>query len=268
MPFSLEHKCLFIHVPRTGGTSLMRSLRVDESGPNAIADGLDGDLELRPKDETKHSIFLLQLHHLCMRHIQLLQILEHSLLAESFKCAFIRNPWDKIVSEYFHSYHKYCIDFEDYVFRLEKIVSFVNENFDFDFNSNFYKKYSDLMLDVFKLGPTWWGATNENQLNEFTDFYIKNHPFAKELTYVDPHFFPQHFFIYDEFDNNLVDFVGRFESYREDAQKILDHLEVSEAIPHLNSSKHLNYREVYNLKTKDVIFNLFKKDIQTFDYTF
>ena len=63
--------------------------------------------------------------------------------------------------------------------------------------------------------------------------------------------------IYDEFDNNLVDFVGRFESYREDAQKILDHLEVSEAIPHLNSSKHLNYREVYNLKTKDVIFNLF-----------
>ena len=124
------------------------------------------------------------------------------------------------------------------------------------------------MLDVFKLGPTWWGATNENQLNEFTEFYIKNHPFAKELTYVDPHFFPQHFFIYDEFDNNLVDFVGRFESYREDAQKILDHLEVSEAIPHLNSSKHLNYREVYNLKTKDVIFNLFKKDIQTFDYTF
>ena len=65
-----------------------------------------------------------------------------------------------------------------------------------------------------------------------------------------------------------MDFVGRFESYREDAQKILDHLEVSEAIPHLNSSKHLNYREVYNLKTKDVIFNLFKKDIQTFDYTF
>ena len=267
MPFSLQYKCLFIHIPRTGGTSFTKSLGMAEPNEVSIAQDLNGDFELRPKDETQTPLSL-QLHHLCMKHVQLLGVVNHSLLTESFKCAFIRNPWDKTISEYSHYYHKYCTDFEDYVFRLEKIVSFVNENFDFDFNSNFYKKYSDLMLDVFKLGPTWWGATNENQLNEFTEFYIKNHPFAKELTYVDPHFFPQHFFIYDEFDNNLVDFVGRFESYREDAQKILDHLEVSETIPHLNSSKHLNYREVYNLKTKDVIFNLFKKDIQTFDYTF
>ena len=260
MPFSLQHKCLFIHVPRTGGTSLMRSLRVDESGPNAIADGLDGDFELRPKDETKHSIFLLQLHHLCMRHIQLLPILEHSLLTESFKCAFIRNPWDKTVSEYSHYYHKYWSDFEDYVLRLEKIVSFVNENFVFDFNNVFYKDYSNLMIST---------------LNEVTRDRILN-PHANKVLWVDPHFFPQHFFIYDESDNQLVDFIGRFESYEEDAQDTLDRLGVSgrqdpdgrQIIPHLNNSPHKNYRDVYNLKTRDIVYNIFKKDIQTFDYTF
>ena len=68
------------------------------------------------------------------------------------------------------------------VFRLEKIVSFVNENFVFDFNNIFYKEYSDLMISTFGLAPTWKGDV-------FEQFYIKDHPFAKELTWVDPHFF-------------------------------------------------------------------------------
>ena len=260
MPFSLQYKCLFIHIPRTGGTSFTKSLGMAEPNEVSIAQDLNGDFELRPKDETQTPLSL-QLHHLCMKHVQLLGVVNHSLLTESFKCAFIRNPWDKTISEYSHYYHKYCTDFEDYVFRLEKIVSFVNENFVFDFNNIFYKEYSDLMISTFGLAPTWKGDV-------FEQFYIKDHPFAKELTWVDPHFFPQYFFIYDEFGNNLMDFIGRFENYREDAQKILDHLEVWQSIHHLNSSKHLTYREVYNLKTKDIIFNLFKKDIQTFDYTF
>ena len=260
MPFSLQHKCLFIHIPRTGGISFTRSLGMGAPNKISIAQDLNGDFELRPKDETQIPLSV-QLHHLCMKHVQLLGVLNHSLLTESFKCAFIRNPWDKSVSEYSHYYHKYCTDFEDYVHRLEKIVSFVNENFVFDFNNIFYKEYSDLMISTFGLAPTWKGEV-------FEQSYIKDHPFAKELTWVDPHFFPQYFFIYDEFGNNLMDFIGRFENYREDAQKILDHLEVGQLIHHLNSSKHLNYREVYNLKTKDVIFNLFKEDIQRFDYTF
>ena len=275
MPFSLQHKCLFIHVPRTGGTSFRVSLGIREPTNSTLGRELNGDFELRPKDKTKVSLSI-QLHHLCMRHIQLLPILEHSLLTESFKCAFIRNPWDKTLSEYSHYYHKYCSDFEDYVLRLEKIVSFVNENFVFDFNNVFYKEYSDLMLDTFKLGPAWWGATNENQLNEFKKFYIKNHPFAKELTYVDPHFFPQHFFVADELGNNLMDFIGRFENYEKDAQNILDRLgtywrqdpDGRRIIPHLNVSTHKNYRDMYSLKTRDIVYNLFKKDIQTFDYTF
>ena len=39
-------------------------------------------------------------------------------------------------------------------------------------------------------------------------------------------------------------------------------------IPHLTDSTHKNYRDMYNLKTRDIVCNLFKKDIQTFDYTF
>ena len=38
------------------------------------------------------------------------------------------------------------------------------------------------MISTFGLAPTWKGDV-------FEQFYIKDHPFAKELTWVDPHFF-------------------------------------------------------------------------------
>ena len=107
----------------------------------------------------------------------------------------------------------------------------------------------------------------------------KLNPWRKDAIWLDPHFFPQYFFIYDEFDTQLVDCIGRFENYEKDAQDILDRLGALKffrtragthkpLIPHFNYSKHADYREVYNSKTRDIVYNIFKKDIQTFDYKF
>ena len=133
---------------------------------------------------------------------------------------------------------------------------FINENFVFDFENIFYKEYSDLMISTL----------SEVYLNHFHD--VKLNLSANKLTWVDPHFFPQHLFIYDEFDNQLIDSIGRFENYEKDAQNILNSLGIVGAIPHSNSSTHKNYRDVYSLKTRDIVYNIFKKDIQTFEYTF
>ena len=88
MPFSLQHKCLFIHIPRTGGTSFTKSLGMDEPNQDTPVQNLQGDFEIRFKDETQTPISF-QLHHLCMKHVQLLGILDRSLLTESFKFAFV-----------------------------------------------------------------------------------------------------------------------------------------------------------------------------------
>ena len=53
MPFSLQHRCLFIHVPRTGGTSFRVSLGIREPTNSTLVRELNGDFELRPKDKTK-----------------------------------------------------------------------------------------------------------------------------------------------------------------------------------------------------------------------
>ena len=262
MPFSLQHKCLFIHIPRNGGVSFRVALGISKPTDSTPASELNGDFDLEPLNEND-LLMNIPLHHLCMKHIQMLGVLDHSLIAESLKVAFVRNPWDKVLSAYSHYYQRHSLDFEDFIVKLEKIVSFVNENFVFDLENVFYKEYSNLMISVLS------EETRERKLN----------PWRKDAIWLDPHFFPQYFFIYDEFDTQLVDCIGRFENYEKDAQDILDRLGALKffrtragthkpLIPHFNYSKHADYREVYNSKTRDIVYNIFKKDIQTFDYKF
>ena len=262
MPFSLQHKCLFIHIPRNGGVSFRVALGISKPTDSTLASELNGDFDLEPLNEND-LLMNIPLHHLCMKHIQMLGVLDHSLIAESLKVAFVRNPWDKVLSAYSHYYQRHSLDFEDFIVKLEKIVSFVNENFVFDLENVFYKEYSNLMISVLS------EETRERKLN----------PWRKDAIWLDPHFFPQYFFIYDEFDTQLVDCIGRFENYEKDAQDILDRLGALKffrtragthkpLIPHFNYSKHADYREVYNSKTRDIVYNIFKKDIQTFDYKF
>ena len=91
MPFSLQHKCLFIHIPRNGGVSFRVALGISKPTDSTPASELNGDFDLEPLNEND-LLMNIPLHHLCMKHIQMLGVLDHSLIAESLKVAFVRNP--------------------------------------------------------------------------------------------------------------------------------------------------------------------------------
>lgn len=67
-----------------------------------------------------------------------------------------------------------------------------------------------------------------------------------------------------------VDFVGRFENLQSDFDKICDKIsKPKEKLPHLKKShgrKH--YSHYYNNETRDIAYNLFKEDIDFFNYKF
>jgi hypothetical protein len=84
MPVDHDQKLLFIHVPRTGGTTILTLLGLWKEERSANLQTLFGDLGQ------------LDLQHLTVS--QLRQFLTPVEFASYFKFAFVRNPWDRTVS--------------------------------------------------------------------------------------------------------------------------------------------------------------------------
>lgn len=82
----------------------------------------------------------------------------------------------------------------------------------------------------------------------------------------------KHFYLqYDKafFDGKqFVDFIGRIENIEEDWKEIAANIRCPKSLPHKNKSKHKHYSEYYTSETADIVYGLYKKDIETFNYRF
>ena len=256
MPISHINKCVFVHIPRTGGTSFRKMLQIDEEKPSDLEKiNSKGLVFLSNKQKGRRSYDtprVLQKEHLVMSQMAQLNIVDRNIFNQYFKFAFVRNPWDKLLSEYTNHYCKYCESFEEYVSKVEQIVNFINDNFKFDIEDLFYEEYSKLTFNIL------WNKKLDNHLM----------PWGGNEVHSDPHFFPQHIFTHNLDGTVLVDFIGRFESYEEDAQNILNQLGISSPIEKLHSSEHPPYRQAYTPITRDIIANVFQTDIKVFGYQF
>lgn len=66
----------------------------------------------------------------------------------------------------------------------------------------------------------------------------------------------------------LVDFVGHYETLDRDFSHVASTVGIDVALPHLNQSKHSDYRSYYNEHTRQLVADHFKADIDLFGYTF
>jgi len=150
-----------------------------------------------------------------------------------FKFSFVRNPWARIVSEY--RYRNY--------FR--------------------YNSFKDFVM-------------NKMPQPSFKDDYR--------------HVMPQYDMLYDEQGKCLVDFVGRFENLQADFDKVCERLGFEDSkLPYVNSSEKTSrairrqlksiiyrngesekkhYTEFYDDETRDFVTTYYKKDVETFGYSF
>ena len=263
MPLSIKYKCVFIHIPRTGGTSFRKILGIDGDGvettdwSKASLEQVNGKglLSISNRDVTlpSHTIpRVLHKEHMCMKHIAQLNVVPRSFFDEYLKFAFVRNPWDKALSVYTNHYHIYCNNFENYIDKLQIIVKFLNDNFTFDLETPFYENYSRITFNVLH--------------NKDLDYPFN--PWSGEEVIIDPQFFPQHLFTHDENGNQLIDVIGRFENFAQDAKQILGWLNISDPIEKIHSSDHPPYRETYTPRMKDIIADVYAKDIEMFGYEF
>jgi hypothetical protein len=75
-------------------------------------------------------------------------------------------------------------------------------------------------------------------------------------------------FIYSQNGEKLVNYIGKFETLNRDFQYICERIGISANLPHLNVSQRKPYQEYYNVKTARLVQEVFKPDIEIFNYRF
>jgi sulfotransferase famil protein len=215
MLISEEKRFLFVHVQKTGGVTISRLL--EEAVPDAA--------NLIPR-------------HMIARHA-----IERNLIPEDyFKFAFVRNPWERLVSWYA------MID------RARKRVSWDEPSV----RRRRFRK-NPLYRYVYEHGPT------------FEDF-VKNCTQPRMVNGVPYSFaFNQLDYLTDEKGELLMDFVGRFENFSEDLRLLFDRLGLpAPEVAHENRGRRRkrHYSRFYTPETKKIVAQRFERDIEYFGYEF
>ena len=75
-------------------------------------------------------------------------------------------------------------------------------------------------------------------------------------------------FVVDGNGQQIVDFIGRYERLSQDFQHVCNVLELDTTLPHKNPSSRRDYRIYYSEKSRRLVEEHFKEDLDFFGYTF
>jgi len=131
MPILHEYKCIVIHIPKTAGTSIFKALYANLYS------------EYPKQDVPKHATAL-----------EIKRLIGDKCWKEYFSFAFVRNPWDLMVSCYFWWLHN-ASELENLRPDVEKIRRMAG------FTEFMHSKYGKQMLNEYK-GNMWDWIADEN----------------------------------------------------------------------------------------------------------
>jgi hypothetical protein len=230
MPISHEHQFIFIHIPKTAGSSVITVLQehcttLDFNDRNAwpsffgTARGVDLFRQLRGFSSL-NAIVQYPEQHLPARILR--ELVPEDTWSSYYKFAFVRNPWDLVAS----TYH-----FLRQMFRKEPATASGD---------------GDIAFIIASL--------------DFTN-YVRARPYFASENGLLP-------YICDREGNLLVDFVGRVERIDEDFAHICRRIGIDGQLPRINEAPRAHYREYYTAETRDMVAREFARDIEMFGYEF
>ena len=156
---------------------------------------------------------------------------------EYYKVAFVRNPWDRLVSWYTMIQEKGNTTWYKRMTGVGK-----------------YNKLRQYVLD------------NTNSFDEFIYTCVDT---IDDSDGKKSFWYNQLDYICDQQGNLMIDYVGRFENLKEDTAAVFKKLGIEGAsLPHKNSSGRGNYRSYYSERTKALVAERYSRDIEYFGYEF
>lgn len=203
--YSAEINCLFIHLPKVAGNSIMQSLGTKWEDHK--------DLH-RYREE-----------------------LGAESLEKLFKFTFVRNPWDRILSEYNFQRKKHQ--------RADTVRLFLDKE---DGSARSFSEWVEYAFSHPDDHHTkqWGGKTSDHV-----------HRMSPQVDWI-------------SLDSKIgVDFVGRLENLKEDFNTICDRLELPRRkLRRKNRKFHWHYSRYYDDATQKLVTDYYQRDIDTFGYRF
>jgi hypothetical protein len=196
-------KIIFIHIQKTGGNSVSAALGERTNSPD------------------KH-FSALELSKQCGMEIW----------NSYFKFAFVRNPWDRLVSWW-------------------SMIEASRPAYERGAEFNKFQTF------IFSRSTTFQQFLHDCD-QEISDSDGKKWIFRNQIDYLT-----------DESGHLLVDFVGRFEHLQRDFQALTQkHFGEALTLPRANYSVHDHYSSYYDPPLKDKVASRFARDIEAFGYKF
>jgi chondroitin 4-sulfotransferase 11 len=230
MLISTEKKFLFFHIQKTAGSSVARLLK--SQAPDT-----------RP--------FLGQ-------HDHALWVKKHlaSEWDDYYKFAFVRNPWDRLVSWY------QMIRHDGRLLPWYKRLSYEMIR-----KSGKVFPSSQRFLQKKHYKPLWQYVLRNS--SEFDQFLFNCTDILDDVDGKRSFMYNQLDYIADENGEIIVDFVGKYENLAHDISAVLKALRVeNRPLPHVNKSQHRHYSEYYTEETKNLVAERYSRDIKFFGYQF
>jgi hypothetical protein len=216
MPISHGKRFVFIHIPKTAGSSMLQALHDDDAQWDfininvwprffGVPHGITLFRELR-EFSPLNTIARYREQHLPARILR--RLVPEDVWASYFKFAFVRNPWDLVVSSY--AYMRAMLEQQPDAMAEEIDTTFIVSGVDF-----------------------------EN--------YVRARPYFTAQPGILP-------YITDASGTLMVDFVGRFERADEDMALIAERLGFTmEPLPRINVAPRRPYQDYYTLFTRDLV---------------
>ena len=222
-----DYRAIYMAVPKVANTSIKAAV-----SPLATADHEWIDSE-RAGDSDR-SVYRRERNNLFALNIRLLK---HQVKAydEYYVFAFVRNPWDRLVSCY-----------------KDKLAS----------------------GSVLEQGRLKQPRQDSRPLGRQFPAGMEFSEFVREVgrtpdTKANRHFRSQYTFLTDRNGALLPDFIGRYESLSEDFARIMERIGAPQAaLPHIRRSDSTEYRDYYTTALVDIVAERYRTDTELFGYSF
>jgi chondroitin 4-sulfotransferase 11 len=154
-----------------------------------------------------------------------------------YKFAFVRNPWDRLVSWYS---------------MIEQKTAHCRRNGG---------------SQPAQTGNRLWAHVLDNAAN-FDEFIRRCTGTIEDSNGKRSFCFNQLDYVSDASGKIIVDEIFRYESFHDGCRKLFERLGIKAEIPHENRSAHSHYAEFYTAETREIVRLRFARDIEQFGYQF